>query len=84
MKTIKNYASIENEILKYIEKKHNTNLNKYDLGNISFATISMDSLDIAELILFIEEKYNINLNDKEIYHIKNIRDFIDYIYEKLK
>ena len=84
MKVIKNYASIENEILKYIEKKHNTNLNKYDLANISFTTISMDSLDVAELILFIEEKYNIDLNDKEIYHIKNIRDFIDYIYEKLK
>ena len=83
MKIIKNYSSIECEILKYIEKKHGIYLNKDDLSGISFAAIGMDSLDTAELILFIEEKYNIDLEDQEVFHNKNVRKFIDSIYNKL-
>jgi len=83
MKIVKNYASIEHDVLKYIEKKHGTILNKNDLDNISFNAINMDSLDTAELILSIEEKYNIDLEDQEVYHTKTIRNFIDCIYKKL-
>lgn len=84
MKIIKNYASVEHDVLKYIEKTHNIILNKDELSEISFNAIGMDSLDTAELILFIEEKYNIDLEDQEVFHMKTIRNFIDHIYNKLK
>lgn len=84
MKIVKNYASVEHDVLKYIEKKHNIILNKNDLADINFSAINMDSLDLAELILAMEEKYNIDLPDQEVYHSKNIRNFIDNVYEKLK
>lgn len=83
MKINKNYASIEHEVLKYIEKKHNVIIDKNDMSNITFNTIGMDSLDTAELILSMEEKYNIDLEDQEVYHKKTIRNFIDNIYEKI-
>lgn len=84
MKIIKNYASVEHDVLKYIEKTHSIILNKDELSEISFNAIGMDSLDTAELILFIEEKYNIDLEDQEVFHMKTIRNFIDHIYNKLK
>ncbi len=83
MKIIKNYASVEHDVLKYIEKKHNVILNKNNLDDISFNMINMDSLDTAELILTIEEKYNIDLEDQEVYHTKTIRNFINCVFEKL-
>lgn len=83
MKVVKNYASIEHDVLKYIEKNHNIILNKDDLDSININTIGIDSLDMAELILFIEEKYNIDLPDQEVYHTKTVRNFIDSVYKKL-
>ena len=83
MKIVKNYASVEKDVLKYIEKKHNIELNKNDLSDISFSAVDMDSLDTAELILSIEEKYGIDLEDQEVYHTKTIRNFIDCVYKKL-
>lgn len=83
MKTIKNYSSIEKDILKYIEKNQGILLDKNDIDDINLISLGMDSLDVAELILAFEEKYNIDLEDQQLYRFKSVRNFINCIYEKV-
>ena len=83
MKTIKNYSSIEKDILKYIEKNQGILLDKNDIDEINLISLGMDSLDVAELILAFEEKYNIDLEDQQVYRFKSVRNFINCIYEKV-
>lgn len=83
MKTIKNYSSIEKDILKYIEKNQGILLDKNDIDEINLISLGMDSLDVAELILAFEEKYNIDLEDQQIYRFKSVRNFINCVFEKI-
>jgi acyl carrier protein len=83
MKTIKNYSSIEKDILKYIEKNQGILLDKNDIDDINLISLGMDSLDVAELILAFEEKYNIDLEDQQLYRFKSIRNFINCVFEKI-
>lgn len=83
MKNIKNYSSIEKDILKYIEKNQGILLDKNDIDEINLISLGMDSLDVAELILAFEEKYNIDLEDQQIYRFKSVRNFINCVFEKI-
>jgi acyl carrier protein len=61
-------------------------LRKQDIDLNSTATFKesgADSLDIVQILVAIEDTYDIELQDEDLKQVKNIREFMDYVKNKI-
>ena len=61
----------------------NKNDNIIITPNSTFRELGVDSLDVVQIMVSLEDIYGIDLVDDEMKSIKNMKDFIKYIQNKI-
>ena len=75
-------APVEETIKKIVTRI----LRKQDVDVTSTATFKeagADSLDIVQILVAIEDTYDIELQDEDLKQVKNMREFVDYVKNKV-